>query len=178
MAHTIASLSDQCRQVYCLVEMAPSAPSRPPPRHGGEFDGFPGWRERPNQCCHTTIVSGLSTYPTLRRGRRRRMHHQIHPETSQVDNLLQRVPKGQTRAEYSSTSTTASTGNPKNDRTTELISHRLWNPESKLCRKIMNWIAPNLSFQNPKQEMSWLVLILQQIKQKHSTLKFLREKSS
>jgi hypothetical protein len=37
---------------------------------------------------------------------------------------LQRVPKGQTRAELSSTSTTASTLNPKNDRPTELISHR------------------------------------------------------
>jgi hypothetical protein len=38
----IASLAVQCRQVYCLVEMAPSAPSWRPPRQRGEFDGFPG----------------------------------------------------------------------------------------------------------------------------------------
>jgi hypothetical protein len=37
---------------------------------------------------------------------------------------MQRVPKGQTEAQLSSISTTASTLNPKNDRTTELISHR------------------------------------------------------
>ncbi len=30
----IASLTVQCRQVYCLVEMAPSAPSWRPPHHG------------------------------------------------------------------------------------------------------------------------------------------------
>ncbi len=30
----IASLTAQCRQVYCLVEMAPSAPSWRPPRNG------------------------------------------------------------------------------------------------------------------------------------------------
>ena len=42
--HIIASLNAQCRQVNCLVEMAPSAvsaPSRRPPRHLVEFDGFP-----------------------------------------------------------------------------------------------------------------------------------------
>ncbi len=33
--HIIASLSAQCRQVYCLVEMAPSAPSRRHPRRIG-----------------------------------------------------------------------------------------------------------------------------------------------
>ena len=29
----------------------------------GEFDGFPGRRERPNQCRHKTIVSGLFNIP-------------------------------------------------------------------------------------------------------------------
>ena len=29
---------------FCLVEMAPSAPSRRPPRHRDEFNGFPGRR--------------------------------------------------------------------------------------------------------------------------------------
>lgn len=55
----LASLTAQCRQVYCLVEMTPSAPSWRPPHRRGEFDGFPGRRERPNQCRHKTIVSGL-----------------------------------------------------------------------------------------------------------------------
>ena len=41
ITHTIASLNAQYRQVNCLVEMAPSAPSRRPPRHRVEFDGFP-----------------------------------------------------------------------------------------------------------------------------------------
>jgi hypothetical protein len=48
---------------------------------------------------------------------------------------LQHVPKGQTRAELSSTSTTASTLNPKNDRTTELISHRPLESSIKTLQK-------------------------------------------
>ncbi len=53
-----------------------------------------------------------------------------------------------------------------------------WNPQSKICWKIMNLIAQNLSCQNTKRKMSCSVLILQQIKHKHSKLKFLRDKSS
>ena len=55
----LISLTAQCRQVNCLVEMTPSAPSWRPPHRRGEFDGFPGQRERPNQCRHKTIISGL-----------------------------------------------------------------------------------------------------------------------
>ena len=58
-AHTIASLSAQCRQVYCL-KMAPSALStrRPrPPRHWGEFDG-----SRPRIC---PCPAGHCTRPGL-----------------------------------------------------------------------------------------------------------------
>ena len=33
------------RQVFCLVEMAPSTPSRRPPRHRDEFNGFPSREE-------------------------------------------------------------------------------------------------------------------------------------
>ena len=43
--------------ILCAI-VAPSAP-------WGEFDGFPGRRERPSQCRHTTIGSRPSTYPTL-----------------------------------------------------------------------------------------------------------------
>jgi hypothetical protein len=55
----LASLTAHCRQVYCLVEMACSAPSWRPPHQRGGFNGFPGRREQPNLCRHTTIVSGL-----------------------------------------------------------------------------------------------------------------------
>ena len=69
----LASLTAQCRQVYCLVEMAPSAPSWRPPHQRGEFDGFPGRRERPNQCRHTTMVSGLFNIPNPQKTRRRKI---------------------------------------------------------------------------------------------------------
>ena len=42
----------------------------------GEFDSFPGRRERPNECRHTTIMmicSSLSTYPILRTSCMRRI---------------------------------------------------------------------------------------------------------
>ena len=67
IAHMIASLNAQYRQGFCLVEMAPSAQLRRPPRHRDEFncfprtqagrslgslDGFPGLDEfRPFLCC-------------------------------------------------------------------------------------------------------------------------------
>jgi hypothetical protein len=44
-------------------------------------------------------------------------HRLINPYTSQADSPRQQVPKGQTRAKLSPTSTTASTVNPKNERT-------------------------------------------------------------
>ena len=69
----LASLTGQCRQVYCLVEMVPSAPSWRPPHQRGEFDGFPGQREGPNQCRHTRSFQAFSTYSVLRRSRRRRI---------------------------------------------------------------------------------------------------------
>ena len=69
----LASLTGQCRQVYCLVEMAPSAPSWRPPHQRGEFDGFPGRREGPNQCRHTRSFQAFSTHPVLGRSRRRRI---------------------------------------------------------------------------------------------------------
>ena len=65
----------------CTI-VTPSAPR-------GEFDGFPGRRERPNQCRHATIESSLSTYPTLGRSRRRR--------TAPSDPLLNQ-PSGQFQA--------------------------------------------------------------------------------
>ena len=69
----LASLTGQCRQVYCLVEMAPSAPSWRPLHQRGKFDGFPGRREGPNQCRHTRSFQAFSTYPVLRRSHRRRI---------------------------------------------------------------------------------------------------------
>ncbi len=137
-SHIIASLSAQCRQVYCFVEMASSAPLRRPPRHSGEFDGFPGRRERPNQYRHITIFPGLSTYPTLRRNSRRRLAPSILSLNQPSRNLLQRVAKGQTRAEISSTSTTISILNPK--MTEQWNWYRIvhWNPQSNFAEKY--WI--------------------------------------
>jgi hypothetical protein len=43
-----------------LWEMASSTPSWRPPHLWGEFDGFPGRRQRPNQN-HKMIVSGFSS---------------------------------------------------------------------------------------------------------------------
>jgi hypothetical protein len=86
--------------------------------------------------------------------------------------------KGQIRAKLSPTSTTASTVNPTNDRTNELISHQTSESSIKTSLKIMNSIAPNLNLQHAKREIGCLVLILQQIKQNHSTLMFLRENYS
>ena len=65
--------------------------------------------------------------------------------------------------------------NPKNDRIIELISHRKLESSIKASLKIMKCIAPNLNFQNAKREIGCLVLILQLIKQKNSTLIILRE---
>jgi hypothetical protein len=79
---------------------------------------------------------------------------------------------------FSPTSTAASTVNPKNDITNELISHRPLESSFKTSLKKMNSIALNLNFQNAKREIGCMVLILQQIKQNHSTLTFLREKSA
>jgi hypothetical protein len=64
------------------------------------------------------MVSGLFNIPNLpKEFAEEEQHHQIRPSTSQAHNNQQRVPKGHTRAKLSSTSTTASTVNPKNDRT-------------------------------------------------------------
>jgi hypothetical protein len=59
--------------------------------------------------------------------------------------------------------------NQKNGRTNESISHRPFESSIKTLLKIMDSIASNLNFQNAKQEIGCLVLILQQIKQNHST---------
>ena len=59
----IASLTVQCRQVYCLVEMAPSAPSWRPPHHGVSSTASQAG-ERPNQCRHTTLRPFQHTQPS------------------------------------------------------------------------------------------------------------------
>ncbi len=69
----IAPLSAQCRQVYCLVQRAPSVPSWRPPRHRSDFNDFPGRREWPNQCSQYRSFQAFSTYPTLRRTHRGRI---------------------------------------------------------------------------------------------------------
>jgi hypothetical protein len=73
------SLSVRCCRAPCTHNSVYTAEKKwRPPRHlgaliqEGEFDGFPGLRERLNQSLHATLVSGLVTYPTLGRNRRRR----------------------------------------------------------------------------------------------------------
>jgi hypothetical protein len=102
----IASLTAQCRQVYCLVEMALSAPSLRPQRNGplerGEFDGFPGRRERPNQCRHTTIVSGLFNTPNPQKKSQKK-----NSTIRSIPNPAKRiVPSSVSRKPYSSTTFT------------------------------------------------------------------------
>ena len=84
----IASLTGQCRQVYCLVEMVPSAPSWRPPHQRGEFYGFQGRREGPNQYRHTRSFQAFSTYPVLRRSRRR----SIAPSDPSLNQPSQQSP--------------------------------------------------------------------------------------
>jgi hypothetical protein len=91
---------------------------------------------------------------------------------------VQSVLKGQIRANLSPTSTTASTVYPTNDRINELISHQASESSIKTSLKIVNSIELNLNLQHAKQEIGCLVLILQQIKQNHSTLTILRENYS
>jgi hypothetical protein len=85
-----ASLTVQCRQVHCLVEMAPSAPSWRPPHQRGEFDGFPGRRERPNKCRNTTIVSGLFNMPNPQK------KSQKKNRTMRAAKIKKCVPRSQT----------------------------------------------------------------------------------
>ena len=121
----IASLINNRGGDTSLWEMAPSAPSWRPPHQRGEFDGykFPGRREGPNQCRHTRSFQAFSTHPVLGRSRRRRIAPS-DPSLNQPSRQSPGVQNDQTRAELSPTSTTASTVNPTNDRTNELISHR------------------------------------------------------
>jgi hypothetical protein len=118
------SLSAQRRQVYCLVEMAPSAPSRRPPRHRDEFDGFSGRRERPNQCRHTTIASGHSTYPTLRRDCRRKISPSDPSLNQPSRQSLAACPKRPNSSRTFINLNNSLNLERKNDRTTELILHR------------------------------------------------------
>ena len=72
-AHTIALLSDQSRQVNCLVEMAPSAPSSRPPRHGVSSTASQAGENDQTNVATKRSFQAFSTYPTLTRSRRRRI---------------------------------------------------------------------------------------------------------
>ena len=80
----LASFNDQFCQVYCLVEMPPSVPSWCAPHQRGEIDGFQGRRERPNQCHHKTIVSGLFNIPN-------RVNPQMNPQKK--NSTIRSIPK-------------------------------------------------------------------------------------
>jgi hypothetical protein len=68
----IASLTAQCRQVYCLVEMAPSAPSWRPPRNGVSSTASQAGENDQTNVATQQSFQAFSTHPTLRRSRRRR----------------------------------------------------------------------------------------------------------
>ena len=63
----IASLTVQCRQVYCLVEMAPSAPSRRPPHHGVSSTASQAGENDQTNVATQQWFQAFSTYPTLRK---------------------------------------------------------------------------------------------------------------
>ena len=71
--HTIALLSNQSRQVNCLVEMAPSAPSSRPPRHGVSSTASQAGENDQTNVATKRSFQAFSTYPTLTRSRRRRI---------------------------------------------------------------------------------------------------------
>ena len=62
LTHTTASLNVQYRQVNCLDEMAPTAPSRRTPRNRVEFDGIPG---HPKDISHTLPLRGTALTHSL-----------------------------------------------------------------------------------------------------------------
>ena len=72
MCRQIASLTAQCRQVYCLVEMAPSAPSWRPPRNGVSSTASQAGENDQTNVATQQSFQAFSTHPTLRRSRRRR----------------------------------------------------------------------------------------------------------
>jgi len=72
VARQIASLTSQCRQVYCLVEMAPSAPSWRPPRNGVSSTASQAGENDQTNVATQQSFQAFSTHPTLRRSRRRR----------------------------------------------------------------------------------------------------------
>ena len=80
----LASFNDQFCQVYCLVEMPPSVPSWCAPHQRGEIDGFQGRRERPNQCHHKKVVSGLFNIPN-------RVNPQKNPQKK--NSTIRSIPK-------------------------------------------------------------------------------------
>ncbi len=83
----IASLAVQCRQAYCLVEMGPSAPSRRPPHQRVSWTAsLAGEEDQTNVATHQSFPS-LSTYPTLKRSRRRRTAPAAHMEPDPEINL-------------------------------------------------------------------------------------------
>jgi hypothetical protein len=63
----IASLTVQCRQVYCLVEMAPSAPSWRPPHHGVSSTASQAGENDQTNVATQQWYQAFSTYPTLRK---------------------------------------------------------------------------------------------------------------
>ncbi len=164
----ITSLTVQCRQVYCLVEMAPFAPSWSPPHQRGEFDGFPGQTNVATQ----RSFQAFSTYPTLRRSRRRRTapslsDPSLNQRRRQSSAACPERPYSSRTFTNLNNSLNCEIVNPKNDKTNQLISHRPLESSIKTSLKLMNLIAPNLNFQNAKREIDCLMLILQQIKQKN-----------
>ena len=62
----IASLTVQCRQVYCLVEMAPSVPSWRPPHRGVSSTASQAGENDQTNVATQQWFQAFSTYPTLR----------------------------------------------------------------------------------------------------------------
>ena len=118
----------------------PSAPR-------GKFDCFPGRRERPKQCRHTTISSSLSTYPTFLRSRRRTWLGSIAPSVPSL-NLANRQSQAACpeRPNHSTTFINLNIGlnlDPKNGRTEILMSNRPLESSVKTLLRKWNELHQN-----------------------------------
>ncbi len=143
----MTSLTAQCRQVYCVVEMAPPVPSWRPRYQRGEFDGFPGRRERPSQYSHTTIVSGLFNIPNLQIKFRRSRRWRISPSDTALNQPSRQSPAACPESPLSSRTFTNHNNSLKREpnewQNNEFKTHSPLESSIKASLKIMNWIASN-----------------------------------